>query len=271
MENYLYVNDGDGTFREIALLSGTAFGQSGEATSAMGPEFGDIDRDGLMDLTVPDLSYGCVYHNLGNYLFEEKSNAMGLASVVGQYHSWAGNLFDYDNDGYLDLFVATGNAHRLEEQEDVLVRNDRGQRFIDVSAVSGDYFGRKYIGRGAAVGDYDNDGDLDLLILNLSGPAILLRNDGGNRNNWLTIRTVGTKSNRCGIGARINLTAGNLVQIADVKSGSSYLSTSDLRVHFGLGHETEASKIEIRWPSGRVQVLTGVKANQILTVEEPGE
>jgi len=271
MENYLYANNGDGTFREIALLSGTAFGQSGEATSAMGPEFGDIDRDGLMDLTVPDLTYCCIYRNLGNSIFEERSNLMGVASVMGQYHSWAGNLFDYDNDGYLDYFITNGNAHRLEEQEDVLFRNDRGQKFVDVSAISGDYFSRKYVGRGAAHGDYDNDGDMDLLILNLNGPAVLLRNDGGNRNHWLMVRTVGTKSNRCGIGTRICLTAGGLVQIAEVKSGSSYLSTSDPRVHFGLGAETEAAKVEIRWPSGRVQVLTGIKADQLLHVEEPGE
>ncbi len=271
MENYLYSNNGDGTFREIALMSGTAFGQNGEATSAMGPEFGDIDRDGLMDLTVPDLNYCCVYRNLGNGLFEERSNLMGLASVVGQYHHWSGNLLDYDNDGYLDFFITNGNAHRLEEQEDVLLRNDRGQRFVDVSAMSGEYFSQKYIGRGAAVGDYDNDGDIDILILNLNGPAILLRNDGGNRNHWLTIRTVGRKSNRCGIGARIRITAGDLAQIADVKSGSSYLSTSDVRVHFGLKDQTEAVRLEIRWPSGRVQVLTNVKADQILTVEEPRE
>jgi hypothetical protein len=269
MANYLYTNKGDGTFEDIALLSGTAFGASGDMTAAMGPEFGDIDRDGLMDLTVPDLTYGCIYRNLGNSMFEERSNLMGLAPVVGQYESWAGNLFDYDNDRYLDFFISNGNPHRLEEQEDVLLRNDRGQRFVDVSAISGDYFSRKYIGRGAAVGDYDNDGDLDILILNLNGPAILLRNDGGNRNHWLTIRTVGTKGNRDGIGARLRLTAGEIVQIAEVKCGSSYLSTSDLRVHFGLGKETQASKVEIRWPSGRRQVLTDVKADQFLTVDEP--
>lgn len=283
MENYLYVNNGDGTFREIALTSGTAFGESGEATSAMGPEFGDIDRDGLMDLTVPDLSYGCIYRQVAqasspafpktfqNYVFEERSNFMGVAPVVGQYESWAGNLFDYDNDGYLDFFISNGNPHRLEEQEDVLFRNDAGKRFVDVSAKSGDFFHDEYIGRGAAQGDYDNDGDLDLLILNLNGPAILLRNDGGNRNNWLNIRTVGTKSNRCGIGTRIRLTAGGLTQIADVKSGSSYLSTSDLRLHFGLAKEKEASRIEVRWPSGRTQVVESVKANQLLTIEEPRE
>jgi len=270
MANYLYANDGDGTFREIALLSGAAFGASGDMTSAMGPEFGDIDRDGLMDLTVPDLTYGCIYRNLGNSMFEEKSNLMGLAPVVGQYQSWAGNLFDYDNDGYLDFFISNGNPHRLEEQENVLLRNDRGQRFIDVSAISGDHFAEKHVSRGAAHGDYDNDGDLDILILNLNGAGLLIRNDGGNRNHWLTIRTIGTRSNRCGIGARIRLTAGDMVQLAEVKSGSSYLSTSDLRVHFGLGQETEASKIEIRWPSGQVQVLTGVKADRILTVQEPG-
>jgi len=152
-----------------------------------------------------------------------------------------------------------------------LFRNEGGQRFVDVSAKSGKIFEQEFIGRGAAVGDYDNDGDMDILVLNLNSRALLLRNDGGNRNHWLIIRTVGTKSNRCGIGARIRLTAGGLTQIANVKSGSSYLTTSDLRVHFGLGKETEVLRIEIRWPSGRVQELNRVKANQILTVKEPAE
>ncbi len=187
---------------------------------------------------------------------------------MGQFNSWSGNLFDYDNDGYLDFFITNSSPHRMEEEENVLFRNDRGRRFVDVSSRSGEPFEHEYMGRGAAVGDYDNDGDMDIVILNLNSRAILLRNDGGNRNHWLFIRTVGKRSNRCGIGARIRLTAGGLTQIANVRSGSSYLTTSDLRVHFGLGKETEVSSIEIRWPSGRIQELTRVKANQILTVKE---
>lgn len=271
MENHMHLNTGNGTFQEIALTSGTAFGENGESTSAMGPDFGDINRDGLMDLTVPDLGYCCVYLNLGNGVFQDKSSLFGVAGVMGQFNSWSGNLFDYDNDGYLDFFITNGNPHRLEEEENVLFRNEKGERFADVSAECGEDFDQEFIGRGAAVGDYDNDGDMDILVLNLNSRALLLRNDGGNRNNWLIIRTVGTRSNRCGIGARIRLTAGGLTQIANVKSGSSYLTTSDLRVHFGLRKETEVRRIEIRWPSGRIQQLTRVKANQILTVEEPAE
>jgi len=272
MPNYFFENDGTGHFKEIALESGAGFGQSGNAVSAMGPDFGDVDRDGWMDILVPDMRYGALYYNLHNGLFDEKSAAMGIATVLGQYTSWGGGFFDYDNDGYLDIFVANGDPHKVVAQEDVLFHNDRGKGFVDVSAKSGPYFDeQEYVGRGASFGDIDNDGDLDILIANLAGPAVLLRNDGGNRNNWLLVRTVGTKSNRDGVGARLVAKTGDLTQVADVRAGSGYLSMYDLRVHFGIGTSPTVDSLDIRWPSGIVQTLKDVPANQILTVTEPQE
>ncbi|MCJ7754199.1 MAG: CRTAC1 family protein [Thermoanaerobaculales bacterium] len=269
MENFLYRNRGDGTFENIALRTGTAFGENGEATSAMGPEFGDFDGDGLVDLLVPDMRYGCLYRNTGDGFFEEKSAEAGLAAALGQYTSWSGNFFDFDNDGMLDIFIVNGDAHHLEPEEDILFRGVGGGRFADVSSSSGAALETKGMGRGSAVGDIDNDGDLDLLVLNLNGPARLLRNDGGNRGNWLMVRTIGTESNRDGIGARVRLTVGSVTQIRDIRSSSGYLSQSDPRAHFGLGTSDKVDRVEVRWPSGRVSTIENVKVNQIITVTEP--
>jgi len=269
MENFLYRNRGDGTFENIALRTGTAFGENGEATSAMGPEFGDFDGDGLVDLLVPDMRYGCLYRNTGDGFFEEKSAEAGLAAVLGQYTSWSGNFFDSDNDGVLDIFIVNGDAHHLEPEEDILFRGTGKSRFVDVSASSGDALESKGMGRGSAAGDIDNDGDLDLLVLNLNGRARLLRNDGGNRNNWLMVRTIGTTSNRDGIGARVRVTAGGATQQREIRSSSGYLSQSDPRAHFGLGPAKTVDRVEIRWPSGRVSTIDNVKVNQVLTITEP--
>jgi hypothetical protein len=269
MENYLYRNRGDGAFDEIALRTGAAFGQNGEATSAMGPEFGDFNGDGLIDLLVPDMGYGCLYQNTDNGYFEEKSAEMGIAAVLGQYTSWSGNFLDYDHDGVLDVFIVNGDAHHLEAEEDTLFRGDGGRRFIDVSASSGPAFKLKAVGRGSAAADFDNDGDLDLLVLNLNGPARLYRNDGGNRGNWIMVRTVGRESNRDGIGARVRITTGDLSQVRDIRSSSGYLSQSDPRAHFGVGKHQKVDRIEVRWPSGRISKIENVKVNQVLTVREP--
>jgi hypothetical protein len=194
---------------------------------------------------------------------------MGIAAVLGQYTSWSGNFLDYDHDGVLDIFIVNGDAHHLEPEEDTLFRGEGGKRFVDVSAKSGPAFRLKAVGRGSAAGDVDNDGDLDLLVLNLNGPARLYRNDGGNRGNWIMVRTVGTTSNRDGIGARVRLTAGGVTQVRDIRSSSGYLSQSDPRAHFGLGKIEKVDRIEVRWPSGRFSTLENVKVNQVLTVTEP--
>ncbi|NIM13181.1 MAG: hypothetical protein GTO45_13775 [Candidatus Aminicenantes bacterium] len=268
MENYFFRNNGNGTFSEIALLSGTGFGQNGEATSAMGPEFGDFDLDGHMDILVPDMAYSCLYRSTGKGLFVEMSAQSGIAVACGQYTSWSGNFFDYDNDGLLDIFISNGDSHHLEPEEDLLFRNVNGKQFRDVSAQTGKDFQVKFVGRGSAAGDFDNDGDLDILILNLNARARLMRNDGGNRNHWLMIRLIGKQSNRDAIGSRVRLTSGGKTQTRNVISSSGYLSQSDYRLHFGLGKNKKAEKIEIRWPNGKVQVLKNIDANQVLTITQ---
>lgn len=265
MENYFYQNTGKGTFEERALRMGLAFGEGGQGVSSMGPAVGDVDRNGYLDIYIPDMGYGCLLVNRGGY-FEDRTAPSKLAVVCGQYTGWGGLLLDYDNDGYLDVFVANGNAHHEYTEEDVLMRNDGTGKFIDVAKQSGDYFKAKYVGRGSAFADYDNDGDLDLLVVNLNDSPRLLRNDGGNRNRWLTVavKLPGGKSDA--IGARVTVRTGKLRQIHDVIPTTGYLSQGDPRAHFGLGKAEKADLVEIRWPDGRTTRLKNVTANQFLTV-----
>lgn len=269
MENYYYKNTGKGTFTSEGLILGLAFGEGGQGVSSMGPSVGDVDRDGLMDLYIPDMGYGCLLINRTDY-FEDRTAPSNLAVVCGQYTGWGGLLFDYDNDGYLDIFVANGNAHHEYTEEDVLMRNDGKGNFIDVASQSGDYFKEKYVGRGATYGDYDNDGDLDLLIINLNAAPKLLRNDGGNKNNWLTVdaKLAGGKTDA--VGARITVTTGSLKQIQDLIPVTGYLSQADPRRSFGLGSAKKADIVEIRWPNGQITTKKDVKANQFLTVIQEG-
>ena len=271
MGNYLYRNNGDGTFTEVAEEVEVSMGEFGEAVSSMSPDFADYDNDGDLDIFVPDMGYCCLYRNMGRY-FEGVTASAGVAAVLGQYTSWAGYFVDYDNDGWKDLFITNGDAHHLYPEEDILFRNNHDGTFTDVALQSGDYFtSEEYIGRGAAVGDYDNDGDMDIYVANLDGPGVLLRNDGGNRNNWLTLKLVGVKSNRDAVGAWVTVKAGDLVQVGQVGAGGGYLSTKDIRLHFGLGDHPKVDEIEIRWPSGIVQNIKNVEVNRILTITEPAK
>ena len=265
MENYFFRNTGKGTFVDEGLVMGLAFGEGGQGVSSMGPAAGDIDRDGWLDIYIPDMGYGCLLMNRKEY-FEDRTEPTNLAVVCGQYTGWGGVLFDYDCDGYLDVFVANGNAHHEYTEEDVLMRNAGTGSFVDVAAQSGEYFKAKYVGRGATYGDYDNDGDLDLLVINLNDSPRLLRNDGGNKNNWLIVqaRLPGGKSDA--IGARVTVTAGSLRQLRDLIPVAGYLSQADPRCHFGLGRASDAVTVDIRWPDRQTTKLEGVKTNQILTV-----
>jgi len=265
MENYFFRNKGDGTFENKALEMGLAFGEGGQGVSSMGPVAGDVDRDGWLDVYIPDMGYGCLLMNKKEY-FEDRTSPSNLAAICGQYTGWGGLLFDYDCDGYLDIFIANGDAHHEYPEEAVLVRNDGTGNFVDVADKSGPYFKQKYVGRGATYGDYDNDGDLDLLVVNLNDRARLLRNDGGNRNNWLIIDAKLPKGKTDAIGARVTVTAGSLVQIQDLIPVKGYLGQVDPRCHFGLGSATKADTVEIRWPDKSTTKLIDVKANQILKV-----
>lgn len=265
MENYYFKNTGKGAFENNALVMGLAFGEGGQGVSSMGPAIGDVDRDGWLDIYIPDMGYGCLLINRKDY-FEDRTTPANLAVVCGQYTGWGGVLLDYDCDGYLDVFVANGNAHHEYAEEDVLMRNDGTGSFVDVADISGAYFREKYVGRGATYGDYDNDGDLDLLVINLNDTPRLLRNDGGNKNNWLIIQARLPGGTSDAIGARVTVTVGSLTQLRDLIPVTGYLSQADPRCHFGLGNATKADTIEIRWPNKQTTKLKDVKANQILNV-----
>ena len=268
MENHLFRNNGDGTFSEVALRQGVAFGEFGEATSSMAPAFADLDNDLDLDLFVPDMGYSSLYRNDGE-MFLDVSARSGLAEVAGQYTSWAPIIIDIDNDGLQDLFVTNGDAHHLYAEEDMLLLNRGGMRFEDVALECGEYFREaEYVGRGAASGDWDNDGDMDVLVANLGGPAILLRNDWQGDNHWLKLRLRGTVSPSDGRGARVLVRAGEQQWMQEVGATSGYLSSNDPRLHFGLGANATVDRLEVRWPSGTVQVLEKVAVDQILTVTE---
>lgn len=269
MENYLFRNNGDGTFAEVALRQGVAFGGFGEATSSMAPAFADLDNDGDLDLFVPDMGYSSLYRNDGE-MFLEMSARSGVAEAAGQYTSWAPVIIDIDNDGLEDLFVTNGDAHHLYGEEDMLLINRGGMRFEDVTLECGPYFHEaEHVGRGAAAVDWDNDGDMDVLVANLGGPTVLLRNDWDGPTHWLKIVLRGTTSPTDGRGAKVVIQAGEQRWMRQAGAASGYLSFNDPRLHFGLGAAGSVARVEIHWPSGIVQSLEDVEADQILTVTEP--
>ncbi|HTT62592.1 MAG TPA: CRTAC1 family protein [Bryobacteraceae bacterium] len=265
MESYYFENTGKGAFAEKALEMNMAYGENGQGVSSMGPFPGDVNRDGWMDVFVPNLNYCILFMNAGKEGFVDRTLQAGLSQVMGQYVGWAGILLDYDNDGWLDIFTTHGDAHHEFVQEDTLMRNRGDGTFEDVSRQSGPYFFEKYVGRGAAWGDLDNDGDIDLVIVNLNDSPRILRNDGGNRNHWLTVEPLlkFPTGSRLAIGARVTVTSGSLRQIEDVNPVRGFLSTGDGRVHFGLA-EAEHADVEIRWPDGKTDRFPAVKANQFL-------
>jgi hypothetical protein len=269
MENYLYHNEGGLRLREVALPAGVAYNHAGDATSSMSVDFADYDGDGRLDIFLSDMSYSALYRNEGQGLFRDVTTQAGIAAASGQYVGWSTAFFDYDNDGDADIFKVNGDLQHLFGQEDQLFENLGEGRFRDVSVERGTYFQQELVGRGAAVGDYDNDGDLDAFIVNLNDRGVLLRNEGGNQHNWLVLHLVGRSSNRDGVGARVKLTCGGTEQVAQKKNSTGYLSQSDHRLHFGLGEHEVVDRIEIVWPSGKVQVLEDVPAGRILTITEP--
>lgn len=268
--NFLWHNEQGKGFKDLATPSGTGFSQAGEATVSMSVDYADYNKDQLIDIFISDDNYCSLYENMGNGVFRDNSYSSGISVASGQFVGWSSSFFDFDNDGDPDLFKTNGELKHLYGQEDQVFENLGDGTFADVSVRLGNYFEEEHVGRGACLGDYDNDGDVDIFIVNLNSGAKFLRNNSGNKNNWMILNLVGTKSNRDGVGASIRLIAGDEVQIAQKKSTSGYLSQSDPRVHFGMAGHKQADRIEITWPSGEVQVLEQVPANQILTVTEPG-
>ena len=277
--NYLYENQGDGTFAEVAWLKGAAFGESGEAQGCMGIAFGDYDNDLYPDILVTNFweETNTLYHNDAGAFFSDRTFDAGVGMESFQYLAWGTGFFDYDNDGDRDLFVANGhlfpqlngaNLGVAYAQTNQLFENAGDGTFREVTGVSGPGLRIEKVSRGASFGDYDGDGDLDVFVLDLNDPPTLLRNDSGNRNNWLLVKTVGTASNRDGIGAKVKARCGELVQVNEVRSGSSYLSQNDLRLHFGLGRCATVDELGVSWPSGREESFVDIPANQVLTVRE---
>ena len=276
--NKLYRNNRNGTFTDIGMTAGVAYGEDGVAKGAMGADAGDYDRSGRPDLLVGNFSNQMLglYHNEGNGLFVDEApmSSVGRSSLLSL--TFGVFFFDYDLDGYPDIFAA--NGHIEEEigrvqpkvsyrEAPLLFRNLGSHKFENVSAQMGAAFNRPIVARGAAYADFDRDGDLDILISTNNGPAYLFRNDGGNRNHWLSVRLNGTKSNRDGIGAVVRVESGGGKQWQMVRSGSSYCSQSDLAATFGLGKDTIAS-VEVDWPSGTVQRFANLQANRFLVIDE---
>jgi hypothetical protein len=277
--NKLYRNKHDGTFAEEGLEAGVAFGEDGVARGAMGVDAADYDRSGRAHLLVGNFANQMLglYHNEGNGIFVDRapSSAVGRASLLTL--TFGVFFFDYDLDGKLDILAANGHIEeeigrvqpKVQYREPpLLFRNLGGGRFEPVGGAMGADFNRPIVARGAAYADFDHDGDLDVLITTNHGPAYLFRNDGGNRNHWLRVRTVGTRSNRDGIGAVVRVTSAGGPQWSMVRSGSSYCSQSELIQTFGLGPDAEATELEIDWPGGAKQKLGRVAANQTVTVVE---
>ena len=275
---FLYHNNRDGTFTEVGLLAGVGFNEDGKTFAGMGVDFADYDNDGHADIFVTDLSNERyrLFRQSADGSFRDATNLAGVGAATLPFSGWSTRLFDYDNDGWKDLFVAQGHVMDTIEktspnlrylQPPLLLRNERG-RFVRV--LGGDALQKEWAGRGAAFGDLDNDGDTDVVVSNVGQKAYVLRNDAGNEQNWLAVRTVGTRSNRDGIGSQVRVvTAAGLVQHFTINTAAGYLSASDKRLLVGLGAESSARLVEIRWPSGAVQTFDNVKARQTLGATEP--
>ena len=288
--NFLYLNRGDGRFVDRGLLSGLGYSGSGDLQSSMGADFGDFNRDGRLDLAVTNfrLEGAGLYRNEGAGLFTDISSISGIRPPTIPHVGWGIGFLDYDNDGWPDLLMVHGhvldNAHRVGsvyKQPAILFRNTGDGRFVDVTGDVEDGLSIPQPGRGAAFGDVDNDGDVDVFVLSVNGAARLLRNDAGNRSRWLRVKLVGAArehsggstgatrlSNRNGIGARVTVWAGGRPQVGEVRSGSSYLSQNDFRLHFGLGRNATVDSLKVRWPGGTVDRMGSISADREIVVRE---
>ena len=298
MENYLYANSGEGTFEEVGLLSGTAFNEMGQSEASMGVDFADVDGDGFSDILIGhlDMETNTLYKNGGNGTFTDVTVTVGMGAPSLLRVTFGLVFLDADNDGDVDAFAANGHVQdNIELMSDVvtykqlnqLFENVGGGRFEDASARFGPGLDILKASRGLAAGDFDNDGDVDLLVANIAERPELLRNNGGNRNNWLSVKLIGGArkvsnlnakreprnskrffSNRDGIGARVTVVSGDLRQVKELHSAYSYLSAGDFGIHFGLGNRSSVDLVEIQWPAGGVDRIEAVAVNQLLVVVE---
>jgi enediyne biosynthesis protein E4 len=276
--NFLYRNNRDGTFSDVTLTSGTGYNIEGEAEAGMGTDAGDYDGDGLLDIFVTnyDLETNALYHNEGGWLFSDDRWPSGLAKTDHLFLGFGAGFVDFDNDGDQDLFLVNGHvldnadlirddirylepAQLLENKNAKFFENIPFQRYASLSPK---------VGRGATFGDIDNDGDLDILVNNSGQKATLLVNPAERKGNWILLKLIGVKSNRDAVGARITVTTEHSTLVSQVRGGRSYLSASDIRVHFGLGNSKLIKSLKIRWPSGAEDAFQNLRANQILSIKE---
>jgi enediyne biosynthesis protein E4 len=278
MPEFLYRNKGDGTFEEVALPAGVAVDGEGHTYAGMGVDFADYNNDGLPDLVVTDLASQmyALYRNNGDGTFAYESYPSGVGRMTMGHSGWGVRFIDYDNAGWKDLLIAQGhdldtvelNFPSLRYREPMLLARNTGQKFVDVSAQAGTIFQKAWVGRGLALGDIDNDGRVDAVVTGNDGPLYVLHNATPTQNHWVTLFLVGHKSNRDAIGAEVKISTARGMQMATVSTAGSYLSSSDKRVHFGLGAETAAS-VEILWPSGIRQTIKNIVVDQIVRIDEP--
>jgi hypothetical protein len=276
---FLYHNKGDGTFEEVGLLSQVAVDGDGRTYAGMGVDFADYNNDGLPDIVVTSLANQryALYKNDGDGLFSYVTITSGLGQVSMPHSGWGIRFIDFDNDGWKDLLIAQGHdldtveltSPNLHYREPMILARNTGTGFVDVSANSGEVFQQSWVARGLAVGDIDNDGQVDAVVTTNDGALHVLHNETTTSNHWLTLKLIGHKSNRDAIGAEVRMKTLKGLQVETVSMGGSYLSSSDRRVHFGLSTDTKVANIEIHWPSGIVQTLRDIPADQIIQVDEP--
>jgi enediyne biosynthesis protein E4 len=278
-QQFLFKNRGNGTFEEIAVLAGVGYTEDGKTFAGMGTDVADLDDDGFPDIITTALSNESYpyFHNNGDESFTYATLVSGLGEITRLLSGWGMRIFDFDNDGSKDLFLANSHVmdniqvtqpHLRYKQKPVLLKK-AGRKFQNVSGVSGEIFQEMWASRGAAFGDLDNDGDIDIIVSNCNEPANLLRNEGGNRNHWIALDLRGRKSNRDAIGAKVKLTSETgRVQYNLATTTASYLSANDRRVFFGLGPEMKIKEVEVTWPGGRKQIVRDPKVNQFVKVEE---
>lgn len=267
--NFLFRND-KGVYKEVGVESGVAANSQGKGTGSMHGSIGDIDGDGLIDLLVTDLDYGALYKNTGNGLFVDITEQSGVAAAMAGKNSWGAQLFDYDNDGDLDIVAANGTAEELILQYPLLLENDGKGHFSNVGKEHGAYFSTKRSGRSLAVWDFDNDGNLDIIVSHLDKPgtATLLRNNGGNNNHWLGLTLKGKDGPASAIGAKVTLTAGGKKRVMVNQWATSYLSNNDPRIHFGLGQQKKIDLLEINWSNGKKEVYNKIDSDRYITIVE---
>jgi hypothetical protein len=279
MFEFLFHNRGDGTFEEVGLQAGVAVDGGGHTFAGMGVDFADYDNDGYPDLAVTDLANQtyAIYHNTRDGGFDYASGVTGIGNITLLHSGWSLRFLDFDNDGWKDLLIAQGHDldtveksyPSLRYREPMLLVRNTGKAFVDISSKSGPAFQEALVGRGMAIGDIYDDGTIDAVVTTNGGSAHLFRNLTASDNHWITLRLVGHKSNRDGIGAVVRLVTSKGEQWAYVTTSSGYLSSSDPRPHFGLGTDRVAKSVEIHWPSGTVQNLVNLPADRIAQVDEP--